>query len=364
MRVLAIDIGTGTQDILLFDSDDQVENSVQLIMPSPTLRVAQQVRAATAAQNPILLHGVLMGGGPCHWAVNDHLKAGLPVFATPDAALTFDDDLHKVEAMGVRLVEDRKIIDGAVAIGLRDLDLDAIGAAMRAFGVHAAWDVLAVAVFDHGNAPPDISDRKFRFDYLADRLHGGGWLTDLAFDRDTIPPEMTRLHAVAATAPRDQPLLVMDTAPAAILGALDDPHVAAQPDAIIANIGNFHALAFHIAGRAIRGLFEHHTGELQPDQFDGFLGRLAAGTLTNDDIFYSQGHGALILDPTPNETGFLATTGPRQSFVQQWGATQTAPYRAVPHGAMMLAGCFGLLRAVAAKLPQHREAIEAGLGDG
>jgi hypothetical protein len=36
-------------------------------------------------------------------------------------------------------------------------------------------------------------------------------------------------------------------------------------------------------------------------------------------------------------------------------------YHAVPHGAMMQAGCFGLLRAVAAKLPRFREAIEAGL---
>jgi uncharacterized protein (DUF1786 family) len=31
MRVLAIDVGTGTQDILLFDSDGPIENSYQLI---------------------------------------------------------------------------------------------------------------------------------------------------------------------------------------------------------------------------------------------------------------------------------------------------------------------------------------------
>lgn len=364
MRVLAIDVGTGTQDILLFNSTEPVENSVQLIMPSPTLRIAQQVRAATAARKPLVLNGVIMGGGPCHWAINDHLQGGLPVYATPDAARTFDDDLAKVEASGIHLIEPDALTPAdSVQITMRDLDLPAISSALEAFGVEPGWDVLAVAVFDHGNAPPNVSDRKFRFDYLAQRLKNNGRLTDLAFTRTTIPPEMTRLQAVAASAPHDVPLIVMDTAPAAVLGALDDPHVAAQNEVVIANIGNFHALAFHLARRgterAIRGLFEHHTGELQPEQFGTFLNQLAHGTLTNDQIFFSQGHGALILDPTPAQTPVLATTGPRQHFVQQWRGKR--PYRAVPHGDMMLAGCFGLLRAVAAKLPDFRANIEQAL---
>lgn len=363
MRVLAIDVGTGTQDILLYDSDGPVENSIQLIMPSPTLRIARQVRAATAERRPLLLRGVLMGGGPCHWAVNDHLAAGLRVQATPDAARTFDDNLQNVEQSGIQIIaDDAPAPSNAAEIIMRDLDLDAVGAALRAFGVEPAWDVLAVAVFDHGNAPPEVSDRKFRFDYLAERLKHDGWLTDLAFTRDAIPAEMTRLQAVALSAPLDVPLLVMDTAPAAVLGALDDPHVAAQDEVIITNIGNFHALAFHIAGRTIRGLFEHHTGELQPAQLDTFLTRLAHGTLGNDEIFGSQGHGALILDATPARAPLLATTGPRQSFLGRWSLTDAAPYRAVPHGDMMLSGCFGLLRAVAARLPEHRIAIEQSLG--
>lgn len=363
MRVLAIDVGTGTQDILLYDSSGPVENSIQLIMPSPTLRIAQQVRVATAQRRLIVLRGVLMGGGPCHWAVNDHLAAGLPVQATAAAARTFDDHLANVESSGIQLIaDDATTPPNAATITMRDLDLDAIGAALQAFGVEPAWDVLAVAVFDHGNAPPDVSDRKFRFDYLAERLKQQGWLTDLAFTQDAIPAEMTRLQAIAASAPPDVPLLVMDTAPAAVLGALDDPHVAAREETIITNIGNFHALAFHIAGRTIRGLFEHHTGELQPAQLDSFLTQLAQGTLRNDEIFDSQGHGALILDATPAHAPLLATTGPRQSFLQRWSLTDAAPYRAVPHGDMMLAGCFGLLRAVAARLPEHRAPIEQGLG--
>ena len=43
MRILAIDMGTGTQDILLFDSDAPVENSVKLVMPSATEIAARRM---------------------------------------------------------------------------------------------------------------------------------------------------------------------------------------------------------------------------------------------------------------------------------------------------------------------------------
>jgi uncharacterized protein (DUF1786 family) len=360
MRALAIDIGTGTQDILLWDTDGPIENAIQLVMPSPTMRVAKAVRAATARRRGIALGGRLMGGGPCSWAISDHHAAGLPVWATADAARTFNDDLDAVRRdLGIEIVGEEELarLGDVERITMGDLDLDAVSTACRAFDAEPEYDVLAVAVFDHGNAPPEVSDRKFRFDYLASRLKGGGWLTDLGFERSAIPPDMTRLQAVAASAPGNVPLLVMDTAPAAVLGALDDPRVAELDELILGNVGNFHALAFHLAGRQIRGLFEHHTGEVTPAQLLGYMQRLAAGTLTNDEIFNSQGHGALVLDPEPARDPLLTTTGPRQAML----SSVAKVYHAVPHGAMMQAGCFGLLRAVAAKMPQFREAIEAGL---
>jgi len=263
--------------------------------------------------------------------------------------------------MGVEIVSDGEMaaLTNVEHITMRDLDLDAIRAACRAFDVELEYDLLAVAVFDHGNAPPGVSDRRFRFDYLTSRLANGGWLTDLGFERGAIPAEMTRLQAVAATAPADVPLLVMDTAPAAVLGALDDPHLLEHDDLIVANIGNFHALAFHLAGTTIRGLFEHHTGEATPPQLLRYIERLASGEITNDEVFGSQGHGALVLDPVPARDPLLATTGPRQAML----LSVARPYHAVPHGAMMQAGCFGLLRAVAAHMPEFREPIQAGLAD-
>jgi uncharacterized protein (DUF1786 family) len=362
MRILAIDVGTGTQDILLFDSEEPVENGLLLLLPSPTIMVARKVRPATAARAAIALHGPIMGGGPCHWAVEDHLRAGLAVYATPSAATTFNDDLGWVQGqMGVRLVSEDELAalpPEVERIATGDVDLAAIGRALAAFGVEAGYDGVAVAVFDHGAAPPDVSDRVFRFRYLADRLAGEGGLLALGFRRDGIPAAMTRLQAAADAVPQGLPAVVMDTAPAAILGALDDPLVAAQRDLLAANVGNFHCLAFHIVEGRIAGCFEHHTGELKPGQLERYLRQLGEGTISNREVYESSGHGALVLHPTPDARPFLAVTGPRRSALR--GAAP-APYFAVPHGDMMLAGCFGLLRAFAARYPEHAEALERAL---
>src|SRR3990172_2394473 len=130
MRILAVDVGTGTQDILLFDSAQPVENALQLIMPSPTQIAAGRIRRATEASRAILLTGSIAGGGPCHWALEDHLRAGLSAYATPDAARTFDDDLDAVQRMGVTLASEAEVRSlDADRIELRDLDLVAIRSA-------------------------------------------------------------------------------------------------------------------------------------------------------------------------------------------------------------------------------------------
>ena len=60
----------------------------------------------------------------------------------------------------------------------------------------------------------------FRFDFLAERLKQFNSPAAFAFMREQIPARLTRMQAVADSVRGDAPLLVMDTAPAAILGAL------------------------------------------------------------------------------------------------------------------------------------------------
>src|SRR5258707_8207860 len=106
LRIVAVDVGTGTQDILLFESGKTIENCFKMVMPSPTVIVAERIRRATERGQPILLTGVTMGGGPSHWAARDHALAGYAVAVTPEAGRTFDDDLAMVEQMGFEIIDE------------------------------------------------------------------------------------------------------------------------------------------------------------------------------------------------------------------------------------------------------------------
>ena len=360
MKILAIDIGTGTQDVLLFDSNAEVENCLQMVMPSPTVWVAQKIRAATMRSDDVLLTGTIMGGGPAAWAANDHLQAGHRIFATPNAAKTCNDDLAEVEQSGIRVIgeDEAARMQNITRIEMRDVDLDAVRRAFAAFGVDLQFDALAIAVFDHGNAPANYSDRLFRFDFLAERLGAHNSPAAFAFMRERIPARLTRMQAVADSVRVDAPMMVMDTAPAAVLGALEDDRVRAQRNAIVVNIGNFHTLAFRFTDGAITGVFEHHTGELKPAQLEQFIDELANGTLTHNAIFNSQGHGALLLDKRAQPLEFLAVVGPRRAMLLR---SRHRPYFAAPYGDMMLAGCYGLVRAYAELNPNAREEIDRAL---
>ncbi|MBI3761805.1 MAG: pyruvate formate lyase-activating protein, partial [Chloroflexi bacterium] len=298
MKILTVDVGTGTQDIFLYDSELDLENGYKLVMPSPTMLVARRLRQATREGAPVLLTGVIMGGGPSQWATTDHVKAGHAVYATPEAARSFNDDLDYVEReMGIRVVgeDEAKTLDGKMLrLSLRDFDLGMISAAFAAFGVTLDPDAIGVAVFDHGDSPPGYSDRQFRFDYLDRRIRAANRLSAFAYRAPDLPPIMTRLNAVAESYEGDTPLVVMDTAPAAILGAALDPRVASHERVMIANVGNFHTLAFRLGPAGIEGVFEHHTGEVDLTRLDNLLAALADSTLKHEDVFGDMGHGALI----------------------------------------------------------------------
>jgi uncharacterized protein (DUF1786 family) len=367
MQILTVDVGTGTQDIFLYDSRLDIENGLKLVVPSPTMIIRRRLQAATARREPVLLCGVLMGGGPNSWAAEDHLREGLPLFATPEAARSFNDDLEAVREMGIQVVgedEARRMPASVERIELRDFDFQSIATALRQFGLDLVKiDAVAVAVFDHGDSPPGYSDRQFRFDYLDQRIRAENRLSAFAYRREEVPDIMTRLQAVVRSAEGlEMPLVVMDTAPAAVLGATFDPRVNARERVLIANVGNFHTLAFRLGQGGIEAVFEHHTGLIDMAKLETLLKALALGTLRHADVFDDQGHGALVYEQRPlvldGEDFGVAVTGPRRSLMR---GSRLRPYFAVPFGDMMIAGCFGLLAAVADLLPDFSEPIRASI---
>jgi uncharacterized protein (DUF1786 family) len=368
LKILAADIGTGTQDIFVLDTRLDIENGFKLILPSPTMNLRRRIQDASRHGKNILLQGVTMGGGPCSWAIEDHLKLGLKVFATPAAAQTLNDDLTEVSELGIKIIsqdEADKMDDKVEKLTLGDFNFTSIKLAFQESGVSLDdLDLLTVAVFDHGNAPRGYSDRKFRFEYLDRQVKSTNRLSSFAFPSDHIPSSMTRLQAVRESLiDVSTPLMVMDTAPAAVLGASLDPVAAKVNSKMIVNIGNFHTLAFRLGPSGIEGVFEHHTGMLTKESLENILQKFSSGLLINEEIFEGQGHGALMYSKQPMDLAspgnHLIITGPRRSMLKD---SKLNPYFAVPYGDMMIAGCFGLLAAAVDHFPQFSEVLNAVLG--
>ena len=352
-RVLAVDVGTGTADILLTVPGEPLENAVKLVVPSRTRVVAAQIGAATRRHQTVLFTGPTMGGGPDGAALKTHLAAGLAFVATEDAARTFADDLGKVRAAGVRVVGDaaldevrRRLPPGAGAdIASGDLDASGLCAALELLGVEPRFDAVALAVQDHGFSPGG-SNRVFRFAFWRAATQEARPLSDLFYDAAATPPAFTRLRAAAECAAGlagGGPALVADTGPAALYGALPE----GVEDAVLVNAGNGHTICvITLAGR-LAGVFEHHTSALDGPRLEDFLQRFLAGGLDGDEVREDGGHGAVMgPDAIARDLRGLPmyATGPRRALLA--GSSLPLEY-AAPHGDMMLTGCFGLLRAFA-----------------
>ena len=377
MKILAVDIGTGTQDIFLYDSNLDIENGFKLVLPSPTMMVHRRLKQSLPSRTPILLTGHQMGGGPSAWAIEEYARAGIPVYMTPSAATTLNDELDKVEALGIKIVGEDEV-EGLKAkvkyLELKDFDFPLLSKTFADYGVSLDdLSAVAVAVFDHGNAPAGVSDRQFRFDYLDERIKAKNSLSAFAFPSNEIPKIMTRLQSVADSADElPCPLVVMDTAPAAVLGAGFDPVAAKRKNKIVCNVGNFHTLAFRLGEQGIEGVFEHHTGEIDLPKLEGLIRKLADGSLKHQDVYDDMGHGALMYSQDVFEFGKdefdVVVTGPRRSLFNHQSKTPNRkllqPYYAVPFGDMMIAGCFGLLAATAEILPELAEPVQRSLRGG
>ncbi len=332
--MLAIDVGAGTQDILLHDPGVPPEACVKLVLPSQSVIVGRRIARATAERRDVFLHGNLMGGGKSAAAVKRHIAAGLRAYATELVAKTIDDNPDTVRALGVQVVEQQPA--DAVPIETRDVDMDQICRLLRAFEVEIPARV-AVAVQDHGHCPHG-SNRKFRFEQWRRFVESGGELSRLVYKE--APQHLTRMRAVQTDVAG---AVVMDTTSSAVMGCLEDSRVYehAPGKLIIVNVGNAHTCAVALIEGRVRGLFEQHTRNITSAKLASLIEKLAAGTITDREVFDDGGHGATISDELrAQENGsFVAVTGPNRRIARGLGY-----YEACPHGDMMLTGCYGLVR--------------------
>lgn len=350
-RVLAIDVGAGTADILLTRRGQPLENAVKLVVPSRTQVVAAQIADATERGRAVMFHGPTMGGGADGVAMKAHVAAGLPFIATAEAALSFADDLDRVRRLGVTVIEEatradrlRGLTPECAMVQSGDLDTGGLRSALGLLGADLSCDAVAIAVQDHGFSPQG-SNRVLRFALWEAAVSEKRPLRELFYAAADVPPQLTRLRAAtrqAAELAGDGPVLAADTGPAALYGALPD-HVN---DAVLVNVGNGHTICVVALAGRLAGVFEHHTGRLDGPGLEQRLRRFLAGRLTADEVRADGGHGA-VLSPEAATLDTsrlpLIVTGPRRGLLA--GSGLPLEY-AAPHGDMMLTGCFGLLRAL------------------
>ena len=350
-RILAVDVGAGTADLLLTLPGEPLENAVRLVVPSRTQVVAREIGAATARRAAVVFHGPLMGGGASGSAMKQHLAAGLRFVAGRSAALTFADDLERVRARGVEVVSDAEADAMAagrdphtVAVRSGDLDPAGLRAVLERLGVEPRFDAVCVAVQDHGFSPGG-SNRVLRFALWERVVAERRPLADLFYERAAIPEALTRLRAAARLAAEltVDPVLAADTGPAALYGALPE----GSGDAVLVNVGNGHVVCAIARDGRLAGVFEHHTTRLDGAGLEERLRRFFAGQLTTADVREDGGHGAVL---SPEASGRdvadlapIVVTGPRRDLLR--GSRLPLDF-AAPHGDMMLTGCYGLLRAL------------------
>ena len=341
MKILAIDIGSGTQDIMLYNTENPIENSPKLVMPSPTKIIADRI---ARSEGDLFISGETMGGGPINRAVKNYINDGNKIFATENAARTIRDDLNFVKSLGIEIVSSSEMekYSDLTQIEFKDVDLESIKGALSKFDVDPNFDFLGVAVQDHGFME-GVGDRNFRFMKIREKLDVPKKPEEFAYFGNA-PDYFTRINAVFRMF-KDYNITVMDSKFASVCGATCDRYVKILEKFIVMDIGNGHTLAAAFDGGEISGVFEHHTRNMTPDKIELFVKKLADGTITHEEVHADHGHGAWSLKPIGDFEAIVAT-GPRRKVLEK---TDFDVHYAAPAGDVMMTGPAGLIKAIQSK---------------
>ena len=335
-KILAIDIGAGTQDILLYDATVTPENCISLILPTPTRYFAQLIEQC---DQDLFITGDPIGGGVLPSLLAKHLKKGYRVVMTEEAAYTVRNNLKEVARYGIEVASNGGADFQGTAIRLHEINLMVLKDFLAHSGEGFEIDLVAIAVQDHGIPSEGRSNREYRFNIIEERLKQENLPEQFVYTPNEIPSSFRRMSAAVRRAKiqYDCEVVAMDTSFAAILGCMEE-----SPSALFVNVGNSHTLAALIRAGRIEGLLEHHTSCLTTGKLDNLLVRFQKGEVSSREVLEDGGHGAVLLNPGGMEgNDEIIVTGPRRGIL----AKSSLNVRfAAPHGNMMLTGPFGLVK--------------------
>ena len=353
MKILALDIGAGTQDILLYDDSGNIENCIKLVLPSPHLIFAAKVREATKLHQDLFVKGDIIGGGAFAVALRNHIERGFRVLMTEKSAYTVRNSLDEVKELGIEITQGQPESFSGKTLKIKEVDLSSLGSFLARFNENLTdLDAVAVAVQDHGVSPKGISNRKFRIQKMLELLKENPRPENLAFGEDEIPPYFLRMRSAAQASRRQLPeakVVVMDTSPAAILGCLKDPALKEVDPILVVNVGNGHTMIAIMKESQIIGLLDHHTHLINPEKIERLIIDFANGALSYEEIFNDNGHGLFLLEKPPGFSKIkkIAATGPKRNILSK---ISLPVYFAAPAGDVMMTGPIGLVEAAKKKL--------------
>jgi len=350
MKILAIDIGAGTEDVLLYDDKKRnVENCIKMVLPSPCLGFAKQVKAATRHRKDLFVTGDTVGGGPLSQALKKHVKAGIRVYMTENAAYTVRNNLDQVKELGIEIVQDFGPEDfKGETIVLEEVNINKQYGLLKHFGESFSdIDVVAIAVQDHGVFPGEMSNRRFRINQMRTLLEKNPRPEAFAYLENEIPICFPRMRSAVQASKRQLPnarVVVMDTSPDAILGCLMDPAVENADPILAVNVGNGHTMAAIVSKGEITAVLEHHTRLLYQQKMEKLLKDFADGKLSNETVFEDNGHGMFYLKKPSgfSEIEKVVVTGPNRKVLAETGLSV---HFATPAGDVMMSGPIGLVEA-------------------
>ena len=284
-RLLMIDIGAGTMDILVYDTDTDLH--YKAVVKSPVPYVAEKASAITGN---LLVVGNEMGGGPITRLLMERTKT-VEVVMSRSASATLNHDVAKVRSWGIKVVEDDQadqLRDNQdyTLITLSDLEPQRIEQIVKSIGVPYAFDAVAICAQDHGVPDPGISHLDFRHNMFAARLTQQPYPHTLLYRSDQVPDAMNRLKSIAGSAEQlpVAEVYVMDSGMAAILGASLDDKCRQKKRFLVLDIATSHTVGAAMAGEEIAGFFEYHTQDITLEKLEDLLRDLAVGKLSHHQI--------------------------------------------------------------------------------
>jgi uncharacterized protein (DUF1786 family) len=340
-----IDIGAGTMDILVYDT--QTELHYKAVVKSPVRYVAEKTAGISGN---LLVVGSEMGGGPITQVLLERAKEAQVVMSR-SASATLNHDVEKVKSWGIKVVEDDRADQlrdkqSYSPITLSDLEPLRIEQIVKSFGVPYGFDAVAICAQDHGVPDPGISHLDFRHNMFTERLTQEPFPHTLLYQSDQVPDTMNRLKSIADSAAQlpATEVYVMDSGMAAILGASLDGNCHQKKRFLVLDIATSHTVGAAMAGEEIAGFFEYHTQDITLEKLEGLLRDLADGKISHRQILSEGGHGAFLRQTVGfSSIETIVATGPKRKLLVQ---SKLPIEFGAPWGDNMMTGTVGLLEAL------------------